>query len=123
MEHVWLLAITKGAEDIAISRVRLQETLIHTNQVSASIDRRGHSDREFSFGSQKICDKKVFIYGRTQITEFLWTYQKTSEAQPHRVLVYRVVLKLGGMEMSGEIVVTESHHIDFVYFWQESVMA
>ena len=53
MENVLLLAITIGSEDIYINRARLDKTLIHTNQASASIDIRGHSDQDFSFGERK----------------------------------------------------------------------
>ena len=38
-EHVSLLAINIGHENLAISRARLDDMLIHTNQARASIDR------------------------------------------------------------------------------------
>ena len=44
MEHVLLSAITIGSEELTISRAHSDIMLIHTNQASASIDRRGHSD-------------------------------------------------------------------------------
>ena len=40
MEHVTLLVITIGSEELGKSRACLDETLICTNQASASIDRR-----------------------------------------------------------------------------------
>ena len=39
VEHVSLLDITIGYEEISISRARLDETIIHTNPSSASVDR------------------------------------------------------------------------------------
>ena len=64
MEHVSLLDITIGSEEIAVNRVRLDETLIHTNKASASIARRGHSDRDFYFGERKSGDKMSIEFGR-----------------------------------------------------------
>ena len=49
MEHLSLLDITIGYKDITISREHPDNMLINTNQSSASIDRRGHSDQEISF--------------------------------------------------------------------------
>ena len=57
MEHITLSVITVGYRELVIGRARLEETLIHTNQPSASIDRRGHSDWEISFGSHKSFNK------------------------------------------------------------------
>ena len=57
MEHVSLSAIPKGSKELAISRARLDNTIIHTNQERYSIDRLGHDDREISFGSRKRCNK------------------------------------------------------------------
>ena len=63
MGNLSLSAITKGSEEIAISRVYLDNTVIHTNQMSNFIDRRGHSDRKFSFGSWKSCDGMIIYLG------------------------------------------------------------
>ena len=52
-----LSAINIGSEELAISRAHSDETLIHANQASASIDRRGHGDQNFSFGIRKSCEK------------------------------------------------------------------
>ena len=38
--------------------------LINTNQVRAYIDRRGHGDKEFSFGSQKSCYGTSINFGQ-----------------------------------------------------------
>ena len=53
-----------GSEELAISRARLEKTLIHTNQARVSIDRRGHGDQDFSFEGQKSCDKNSIDFGR-----------------------------------------------------------
>ena len=57
MENVSLSAITIGSKYLAISGSRLEDTLIHTNQASASIDRRGQGDWEIYFRIQKSCNK------------------------------------------------------------------
>ena len=57
MEHVLLSGITIGSEELAISRELSDETLILTNQASASIDRQGNCDKGFSFVSHKSCKK------------------------------------------------------------------
>ena len=64
MKHASFSAITIWSEEIAISRAHLDKTLIHTNQASASIDRRGHGDQDFSFGGWKSCDKIGIDFGR-----------------------------------------------------------
>ena len=71
MEHILLSAITIVYEELAISIIRLEKTLIHTNQVRASIDRWGHVDQEFSFRSRKYVKKILLISGGTRITTFL----------------------------------------------------
>ena len=63
-ENVSLSAITIRSEELVIIRAHLDDTLIHTNQVSASIDRQVHGDQEFSFGSWKSCDKMGINFGR-----------------------------------------------------------
>ena len=71
MEHLSLSAITIGYEKITISRARLDKTLIHTNQASASIDRRdmvvGNSPS--SVGRPVI--RRVLILYRTKIMALL----------------------------------------------------
>ena len=64
MEHVLLSNIYIGSEEPTISRAHLEETIIQTNQASASIGRRRHVDRGLSSGSQKICDKIIIDFGR-----------------------------------------------------------
>ena len=54
MEHLSLLAITIRSEELAISRARSDNMLIHTNQASESIDRKGHGDKDFFFRSRKV---------------------------------------------------------------------
>ena len=46
------------------SRARSDDTLTDTNQASASIDIRGHSEREISFGIRKSCEKISIDFGR-----------------------------------------------------------
>ena len=46
MEHILLLVITIGSQELAIGRVRLDYALIHSNKVNDSIDIWGHSDQE-----------------------------------------------------------------------------
>ena len=57
MEHFPFLAINIGSEEIMISRARLDEMLINTNQSSTSLHIRGPDDQDFSFRSKKSCDK------------------------------------------------------------------
>ena len=64
MEHVLLLVITIGSKELAISRVRLDDTLICTNQLIASIERRGHSDWDIYFGIRKSCNEININLGR-----------------------------------------------------------
>ena len=64
MEHITLSVITIGSKDLAIGRAHLDDTLIHTNQTIASIDRQGYGDIEIYFGSQKCCNKISIDFGR-----------------------------------------------------------
>ena len=57
MEHIALLAITTGSEELALHRVRLGKNIIHTNQSCTSIDRQGHNDWYISFESRNSCNK------------------------------------------------------------------
>ena len=50
MEHVSLSAMTIGFEGLTIRKSHLDDTLIHTNQASASLDTHGHNGCYFSFG-------------------------------------------------------------------------
>ena len=54
MKNLSLSAIAIGSKYLAIISARFGDKLIvHSNQASASIDIRRHSDQEFSFGNQK----------------------------------------------------------------------
>ena len=64
MENVLLLDITIGSKELVISRARFDDTLVHTNQVSAYIDRRVHSDCNISFVSWKSCNEMSIDFGR-----------------------------------------------------------
>ena len=59
-----LLVIPIGSKELEISRVHLDDTLICTNQLIASIERRGHSDWDIYFGIRKICNKINIDLGR-----------------------------------------------------------
>ena len=63
MEHVSLSDITIGYKELAISRACLDNTLMHTNQASVSIDIWRHGDRGIFFGSQKSCNKIIIDLG------------------------------------------------------------
>ena len=56
--------ISIWSEELAISRARLDKTIINRNQASTSIDRRGHIDWDFSFKSQKSCKDISFDFWR-----------------------------------------------------------
>ena len=64
VKHVSLLTITMESKDIAKIRASSDNTLIHTNQASASIDRRGHGDRDIYFGICKSFNKIRIDLGR-----------------------------------------------------------
>ena len=69
MEHVSLLDITIRSEDLAISKACSDDTLIHTNQASASIDRWGHGDQYSYFRSCKSCNKTSIDFKRNTDNE------------------------------------------------------
>ena len=64
MERVLFLDVNIGSKEIAIRRSRLDNSLIYTNQSSASIDRRGHGDLEISFGCRKSCNEMSIDFRR-----------------------------------------------------------
>ena len=68
MEYISLLSITLGSKDFTISRARLEDALIHTNQVSSSIDIWGWGDQDIYFGSWKSCNE-MSIYFVENINE------------------------------------------------------
>ena len=53
MEHIVLSVITVGYKELAIGRARSDDTLIHSNHASTSIDRQGHGDWYISFDIMK----------------------------------------------------------------------
>ena len=57
-------SITIGSEELAISSARLDDTLIHTNQVCASIHRSVNGDWGFSFESWNSCYKMSINFGQ-----------------------------------------------------------
>ena len=65
MEHLLLSATTLWSKYIAIGSARLGGNLIaESNQESASIYRRGHSDWYFPFGSWKSGNKISVNFGQ-----------------------------------------------------------
>ena len=64
MEHLLLLATTIGSNYLAIGSARLgYKLIVEANQVSAYIDRRGHSYQESPFGSHKSGNKTSVDFG------------------------------------------------------------
>ena len=63
-EHVSFWVINLGYKEITGIRDRLNNTLLSTNQESASINRWGHGDWKISFGSWKSCNKMSTNFGR-----------------------------------------------------------
>ena len=53
MEYISLSVITVGSKDLTIGGARSDDTHIHSNQVRAFINRRGHGYQGISFGSLK----------------------------------------------------------------------
>ena len=51
MEHVLLSVITVWSKEFAVGGARLDDNLIHSNPMGASINRQGNGDREISLGS------------------------------------------------------------------------
>ena len=51
MEHVSLLVINVGSTKLTVGGARPADTIIHSNQVNADIDRWGHGDQNISLGS------------------------------------------------------------------------
>ena len=80
MEHIAFLNITIGSKELSISRTRLDDTLISTNQSSAYIDRLGNGDWDIAFGSQGSCKKWVMILGKNKMTASVWTHREPPEA-------------------------------------------
>ena len=66
MEHISLRTIVIGSEEPAMSRSYSDDKLIHTNQVSDSIDRHGHGKWDFSIGSWKNGKKMSINFGRNK---------------------------------------------------------
>ena len=66
MEHVSLSATTIGSKELVISIARSYDTLIHTNQVSYSIDIRVHDDWEISFRIQIIYNEMSIDFRRNK---------------------------------------------------------
>ena len=65
MECLSLLTKKIRSKELAIGRVRLGNNLIaEANQVSASIDRREHSDWDFPFKSRKSGNKMSVDFER-----------------------------------------------------------
>ena len=64
MEHILLLDVTIGYKELAISRSLSDDMIIHTNQLSASIDIGRNGDGEISFGSRKSCNKMSIEFGK-----------------------------------------------------------
>ena len=62
IENIILSVITVRSKELAIGRSRLDYIIIHTNQASASIDIRVHSNWDISFGSQKSCNKMSIYF-------------------------------------------------------------
>ena len=54
--------ITVGSKELAIGKAHSNNTLIHTNQSSAFIDRWVHSDWGISFGIWKSCKKMIIDF-------------------------------------------------------------
>ena len=63
MEHIALLFISVGSKELAIGGARSENTLIHTNQLSASIDIRVHSDWEIFFKITNSYNKMSIYFG------------------------------------------------------------
>ena len=57
MEHITFSVINLGSKYPAIVRAHSNNTIMHTNQASASIDRQVRGDGGIYFGSQKSCNK------------------------------------------------------------------
>ena len=55
MGHIYLSFITEGYKEFAVGGVRSDKTLIHSDQTSATIYRRGHVNKKISLGSLKTC--------------------------------------------------------------------
>ena len=64
MEHILLSAVTIGSKKLAISRARLDNMLINTNQASDSIYRWVNSDLGISFGSFNSGNKISIDFGQ-----------------------------------------------------------
>ena len=64
MEHITFSVINLGSKYPAIVRAHSNNTIMHTNQASAFIDRQVHGDGEIYFGSQKSCKNISIDFGR-----------------------------------------------------------
>ena len=66
MEHL-LLSITIGFKDLVIGSARLgYNIIVYSNQSSASIDVRRHSDQDIPFGSRKIGNDISVDFGQNE---------------------------------------------------------
>ena len=65
MEHLSLSEINTGLKDIEISSAHMGKNIIvHANEASTFIDRRGHGDWDFPFESWKSGNKMSVFFGR-----------------------------------------------------------
>ena len=65
MEHLLFWELTIGSKDIYIVCVRLGNNIFaETKQLSTSIDREGHGDWDFPFGSWKSGNKMSVDFGK-----------------------------------------------------------
>ena len=54
MEHLSFPATPIGSKELAVGSMRLGNNIMtEANQSSASIDKKGHRDQDFPFGSRK----------------------------------------------------------------------
>ena len=66
MDHLSFPTATIGLKEIVIGSAKLSnELVVKSNQESAYIDRHGHSDGGFPFGSHKNGNKTSVDFGRT----------------------------------------------------------
>ena len=65
MDNLSLSAITIGSKEIAVGSARLGKNIIEgSSQASASVERRGHRDQDFPFGSRESGNKMGADFGR-----------------------------------------------------------
>ena len=84
MEHLSLLAATTGSKDLAIGSKLLGNKLkVEAKQDSNFIDRLGHGDGVFSFGSWNSGNKTSVDFGQNADEKLELTHKYSSEYNVH----------------------------------------